>query len=117
MKDVLSSISFQKRKKLITRGEYDIDGVWLDEVVITPDEPWDETGADGMTNEEWLDSTRPDGNVDQEPEPEPEPDTNDWENEYISESENDKQSEDEIISEVRQNLKPILQKVNIDIKY
>ena len=115
LKDVLSSISFQKRKKLITRGEYDIDGGWLDEVVITPDEPWDGTGADGMTNEEWLDSTRPDGNVDQEPEPEPEPDTNDWENEYISESENDKQSEDEIISEVRQNLKPILQKVNIDI--
>lgn len=72
LKDVLSSISFQKRKKLITRGEYDIDGVWLDEVVITPDEPWDGTGADGMTNEEWLDSTRPDGNVDQEPEPEPE---------------------------------------------
>lgn len=70
LEDVLSRVSFQKRKRLLTRGEYDFDGGWLDEVVITPDEPWDGTGADGMTNEEWLDSTRPDDYVDSQPDPE-----------------------------------------------
>lgn len=76
-KELLCMLSLQKRKKILSRGEsdygYDIDGGWLDEVIITPEEPWDGVGADGMTNEEWLENTRPDGNVDPQPEPEPEP--------------------------------------------
>lgn len=75
-KELLCMLSLQKRKKILSRGEsdygYEIDGGWLDEVIITPEEPWDGTGADGMTNEEWLENTRPDGNVDPQPEPEPE---------------------------------------------
>lgn len=67
MNELLSVFSLQKRQKLSTRSEYDIDGGWLDEVVITPEEPWDGTGEDGMTNEEWLESTRPDGDVDPQP--------------------------------------------------
>ena len=88
----------------------------VDEVVITPDEPWDGTGADGMTNEEWLDSTRPDGNVDQEPEPEPEPDTNDWENEHISESENDEQYYIELGNEGIQKITRDLENGNVKIQ-
>lgn len=75
-KEQLCMLSLQKKKRVLSRREYDygydIDGGWLDEVIITPDEPWDGTGADGMTNEEWAESTRPDGNVDPQPEPEPE---------------------------------------------
>lgn len=75
-KEQLCMLSLQKRKKVLSRGEgdygYEIDGCWLDEVIITPEEPWDGVGADGMTNEEWLENTRPDGNVDPQPEPEPE---------------------------------------------
>lgn len=75
-KEQLCMLSLQKRKKVLSRGEgdygYEIDGGWLDEVIITPEEPWDGTGADGMTNEEWAEGTRPDGNVDPQPEPEPE---------------------------------------------
>ena len=75
-KEQIYMLSLQKKKKILSRGEsdygYDIDGGWLDEVIITPEEPWDGTGADGMTNEEWAEGTRPDGNVDPQPEPEPE---------------------------------------------
>lgn len=75
-KEQLCMLSLQKRKKVLSRGEgdygYEIDGGWLDEVIITPEEPWDGVGADGMTNEEWLENTCPDGNVDPQPEPEPE---------------------------------------------
>lgn len=114
LKDVLSHISFQKKKRLLTRGEYDIDAGWLDEVVITPDEPWDGTGADGMTNEEWLDSTRPDDYVDSQPEPEP--DTNDWENEYISESKNDEQYYIELGNEGIQKITTDLENGNVKIQ-
>lgn len=75
-KEQIYMLSLQKKKKILSRGVsdygYDIDGGWLDEVIITPEEPWEWVGADGMTNEEWLEKTRPDGNVDPQPEPEPE---------------------------------------------
>lgn len=75
-KEQLCMLSLQNKKKVLSRGEYDygydIDGGWFDEIIITPEEPWDGKGADGMTNEEWLEKTRPDGNFDPQPELEPE---------------------------------------------
>lgn len=82
----LNMLSLHKKRKLLSRGEngngddYEYNGGWLDEVIITPDEPWDGVGADGMTNEEWMESTRPDGNVDPQPEPEPEMPEEDYPN-------------------------------------
>ena len=67
---ILSSVSLQKNK-IMTRGEDDFiwDGGYLDEVIITPPS---NVGADGMTNEEWLESSRPNnGYVDPDPDPEP----------------------------------------------
>lgn len=96
-KEQIYMLSLQKKKKILSRGEsdygYDIDGGWLDEVIITPEEPWDGVGADGMTNEEWLENTRPDGNVDPQPEPEPELPEEDY---YIPEEEPEEKNEPEI---------------------
>ena len=70
-------LSLQKKKRILSRGEYDIDGGWLDEVVVTPDNPWDDVGADGLTMEEWLDQAFPDGDVDPQPD---EPIYPEWDN-------------------------------------
>lgn len=73
-REQLCILSLQKKRKVLSRGEYnygyDYDAGWLDEVIITPEVPWNGAGADGMTNEEWMASTRPDGNVDPQPESE-----------------------------------------------
>ena len=96
-KEQIYMLSLQKKKKILSRGEsdygYDIDGGWLGEVIITPEEPWEWVGADGMTNEEWLEKTRPDGNVDPQPEPEPELPEEDY---YIPEEEPEEKNEPEI---------------------
>lgn len=64
-----SSVIVQRRKVTVTRSEdsnWDIDGGWLDEVVITPDD-----GDDDMEKwlEQWRKETRPEI-VDPEPEEE-----------------------------------------------
>ena len=59
-----ASVMVRRGKIVTTRFEddygwdWDIDGGELPEVVVTPDYDWDQ----------WLDDTRPDGNVDPEPE-------------------------------------------------
>lgn len=74
-KEQLCMLSLQKRKKVLSRGEYTYNEdtgyfeVETDDLIVYPDD-W--AGADGMTNAEWVESTRPDGNVDPQPEPEPE---------------------------------------------
>ena len=68
---LLSSLTLVRRHAIATRGEYDIDGGWIDEVVVTPDTPPDDTGADGMTNDEWADNTWSDDIVDPQPGPDP----------------------------------------------
>lgn len=68
---LLSSLTLVRRHAIATRGEYDIDGGWIDEVVVTPETPPDDTGADGMTNDEWADNTWPDDIVDPQPGPDP----------------------------------------------
>lgn len=74
-KEQLCMLSLQKRKKVLSRGEYTYNEdtgyfeVETGDLIVYPDD-W--AGADGMTNAEWVESTRPEGNVDPQPEPEPE---------------------------------------------
>lgn len=89
-REQLSMLSLQKRKRLLSRGEYDYDGGWLDEVVVTPENLWDGVGADGMTNEEWLENTRLGGDVDPQPESDPEVPDFSEENSYIPNKEPEK---------------------------
>lgn len=71
-KEQLCMLSLQKRKKVLSRGEYTYNEdtgyfeVETGDLIVYPDD-W--AGADGMTNAEWVESTRPEGNVDPQPEP------------------------------------------------
>lgn len=61
---LLSSLTLKKSCSISTRGEYDIDGGWLDiDVVITPETPIDDTDED----DKWLERMHPDDNVDPQP--------------------------------------------------
>lgn len=70
MSQVLQELQIvQVKRSPITRsfGEDDFWGGELEEVVITPEEPWDGRGADGLTNEEWLEQSRPGNSGYEEP--------------------------------------------------
>lgn len=73
----VSSLAFLKKKKVSTRsmGEddgWDLDGGWIDDVIIMPDNDDDLDWDTG--NDEWMEDTRPGGMDYEDPDPEPDPD-------------------------------------------
>ena len=76
---LVSNVDVQRMSKVMTRGEVEEEPSWdggsLPEVVITPEEPDYGWGEKDM--EDCLESSRPNGTVD--PEPEENPNNNPWE--------------------------------------
>lgn len=71
MHEILDEFKIIRIKQSLSTRSFGEDGYWIEEVVITPEEPWDGRGPDGLTTEEWIEKTRP-GNSGYE-----EPDTSD----------------------------------------
>ena len=81
-RSLMSPLQVKRTKILMSRGEDDYfyempyeevpsDDGWLSGVECVGEAPvtdWDGTGADGMTNDEWMSSTTPDSTVDPSPE-------------------------------------------------
>ena len=109
-----STVYIQKKKMVLTRGEYDYtyDGGCFDEIIIEPEPDYSEWGEND--NEDWLNSSSPDTTpIDPEP---TEPESTSQEDDTVTEKPTTNTGdEDPQLSTALKDITPILKKVNIDI--